>query len=780
MDRRTEEFRKRLLATFCLEAAEHIRALSSGLMELEKPSSAEAHPGVLETIFREAHSLKGAARTVGAAAMEAICQSLEDVFSDWQRKEMVPSPALFELLHRSTDSLEKLLLSLDGGPQAGQGASDAPLSVSLVQSLEEVRQGRLPAPVSGEQQVNRRAAIVAPLRPQATDSQPVLAAKLSLTDTVRVPAARLDALLLEAEEFLTAKLGAEQRRSEVQELRAALTPWKKVRSRLRSHLRANGEPETNGRNGADRRLAQSRKLLELQDQDDHFFHSLDARLSSLEKAAERDYRSLERMVEQLLDSAKKVVMLPASSLLENFPKLVRDLARDQGKAVELELRGAELEMDRRILEQMKEPLLHLVRNCIDHGIETAAERELAGKPLPGSIHIDLSRKDSDKALLSVSDDGAGIRVEEVRSVALKLGILSAQEASKMEERQTRDLIFHSGISTSPIITDISGRGLGLAIVKEKVEKLGGVLTLETRAGRGTIFRMVLPLTRAAFRGVVVRVNQHLFVLPTVQVERVLRLRRREIKTVENRETVLVDGRTTSLVHLRDVLGLPVAGPPALSGQDENEIVQVVLLGSAEREIGKCIAFLVDEVVDEQEVLAKPLGKQLAHMPNVSGATVLGTGRVVPILEGPDLLKSAVETRASSRRAEVPSTEPEKPKKSILVAEDSITTRALLRNILEGVGYEVQVAVDGAEAFAALKTSTFDLIVSDVDMPRMSGFALTAKIRSDPKLAELPVVLVTALGSREDRERGIDAGANAYIVKSSFDQSNLLEVLRRLL
>jgi two-component system chemotaxis sensor kinase CheA len=189
---------------------------------------------------------------------------------------------------------------------------------------------------------------------------------------------------------------------------------------------------------------------------------------------------------------------------------------------------------------------------------------------------------------------------------------------------------------------------------------------------------------------------------------------------------------------------------------------------------------VDEVVDEQEVLAKTLGKHLAHVPNVSGATVLGTGRVVPILEGPDLLKSAIETRVSSRRTDAPSNEPQKRKKSILVAEDSITTRALLRNILEAVGYDVQIAIDGAEAFAALKTSTFDLVISDVDMPRMSGFALTAKIRSDPKLAELPVVLVTALSSKEDRERGIDAGANAYIVKSSFDQSNLLEALRRLL
>jgi len=778
MDRKTEEFRKRLLATFCLEAAEHIRALSFGLLELEKPATAEAHPVALEIIFREAHSLKGAARTVNATAIETVCQSLESIFSDWQKKALLPSPALFDLLHRTTDSLETFLISLKAGPQTMDSTIDSALSASLVQSLEEARQGSLSAPTPGEQWV---ASMTAPLNPQAAASEQSLSmTRASPTDTVRAPVARLDALLLEAEELLTAKLGAHQRRSEVQELRSTLAPWKKVRSQCRSHIRAIDRPQTSSGGRTETQSSGNRKLLELLDQDDQFFHSLDARLGSLEKAADRDQRALERMVEQLLDSAKKVVMLPASSLLETFPKLARDLARDHGKSVELELRGAELEMDRRILEQMKEPLLHLVRNCIDHGIESTAERERIGKPRRGSIHINLSRKDGDKALLLVSDDGAGIRAAEVRSAAVKLGVISAHDAAGLEEHKELDLVFRSGISTSPIITDISGRGLGLAIAKEKVEKLGGVLSLETQPGVGTTFRMVLPLTRAAFRGVVVRVDQQLFVLPTLQVDRVLRLRRTDIRTVENRETFLLEGRTTALVHLRDVLGLPATIASSRSTQVESESMQAVLLGSAEKDIDKRIAFLVDEVLDEQEVLAKSLGKQLAQVPNVSGATVLGTGRVVPILEGPDLLQSAIETSIASRRSATSAIEPEKRGKSILVAEDSITARSLLKNILESAGYEVQIAVDGAEAFAALKTSTVDLVVSDVEMPRMSGFALTSKIRSDPKLAELPVVLVTALGSREDRERGIDAGANAYIVKSSFDQSNLLEVLRRLL
>jgi len=234
---------------------------------------------------------------------------------------------------------------------------------------------------------------------------------------------------------------------------------------------------------------------------------------------------------------------------------------------------------------------------------------------------------------------------------------------------------------------------------------------------------------------------------------------------------MVEGRATALVRLRDALDLP-----ARRGSGENETGQAILLGSAEKRIAIC----VDEVIDEQEVLAKSLGKQLAEMRNVAGATVLGNGRVVPILNIADLLTAAANAGAVIRSSEAPLQQAERVRKSILIAEDSITSRSLLKNILETAGYDVQTAVDGAEAFAALKTASFDLLVSDVDMPRLNGFGLAAKVRSDPKLAGLPVVLVTSLDSREDRERGIDAGASAYIVKSNFDQSNLLEVIRRLL
>jgi two-component system chemotaxis sensor kinase CheA len=360
-----------------------------------------------------------------------------------------------------------------------------------------------------------------------------------------------------------------------------------------------------------------------------------------------------------------------------------------------------------------------------------------------------------------------------------MGLLPADAAKRPGPQDMLQLIFISGMSTSPIITDISGRGLGLAIVREKVEKLGGTVSVQSRTGAGTTFLLLLPMTLATFRGVLVRVDEFIYVLPATNVERTLRVKKEDIRTIENRETIRLDGQILSMIRLRDTLELPArknwSASNKFSGPEEASALSIIILNSVE----KRMAFLVDEVLQEQEVLVKGLGAQLKRVRNIAGATVLGTGKVVPVLNVSDLMKSAVLSAAVSRK-ETPAGQTPAGAGRILVAEDSITSRTLLKNILETAGFQVTTAVDGADALAQVRSKEFDLVVSDVDMPRMNGFELTAKIRADKKLGEMPVILVTALESRDDKERGIEAGANAYIVKSSFDQSNLLEVVKRFL
>ncbi|MCL6099520.1 MAG: response regulator, partial [Bacteroidetes bacterium] len=425
---------------------------------------------------------------------------------------------------------------------------------------------------------------------------------------------------------------------------------------------------------------------------------------------------------------------------------------------------------KRILEELKDPFMHLIRNCIDHGIEKSNERKQKGKNPRGLISIEIAQKESGKVEINFSDDGAGVDLEKVRTSALKQKLISDEDAGMMNDQQILSLVFHSGVSSSALITDISGRGLGLAIVREKVEKLGGSVSIKSRPGVGTSFQIILPLTLATFHGIFVRLDEQFLVIPTANVKRVIRVKKDDIKTVENKDTILLDGKVLSLVKLSDILGIELKE----SETEQYDVYQVVIVSLNENEL----ALIVDEILGEQEVLIKPLGKQLTGLENISSVTVLGNGKVVPVLNVFDLMKSSAKVPAAKSIASVAEKEDAK-QKYVLVAEDSITARALLKNILEVAGYEVTTAVDGLDAFTQLKTKNFDIVVSDVDMPRMSGFDLTLKIRSEKKFSNTPVVLVTALESKEDRERGIDVGANAYIVKSSFDQKNLLEVIRQL-
>jgi two-component system chemotaxis sensor kinase CheA len=757
-----DAFLKRLLATFQVEASEHIAAISSGLIELESAPSPARKAEIIETAFREAHSMKGAARSVNLTDIETVCQSIESVLAALKRKELDQTRALLDLLHKTLNLLGELLAAVGAGGAIPERARIRALTSELDTAAVTSRiQPKMSMNHAGGFQPSPAGEAVVPSMPGFSPAP---------SDSMRISKSKLDSILLQGEGFLSVKQTVAHQKAELRKVSETLAAFKKEWVKIQPELRAVRAAEKAGTGeGGAAPHAYGKKLIDFLELQEDRVAKLAHSFAAAEKNAAQNQRSIEAMVDSLLDNLKTVSMLPFSSLLEIVPKIIRDLSHDQDKDVSFTAGGGEIEIDKRILDEIKEPLIHLIRNCIDHGIEKSAERAAQRKPKTGTVTVSVSHREGKIVEVVVSDDGRGIDTVKILDSVSKLGILSREETQGLDEQNILQLIFRSGVTTSPIITDLSGRGLGLAIVRERVEKLGGAIYCETAAGKGTTFRIVLPLTLATFRGALVRVDDRSFLIPSAGLDRTLRVKRDEVKTVENRETIALDGRTVPFVLLGDVLELPRKVKSTAP-----EFIHTVVMGSG----GRRIAFGVDEVLNEQEVLVKDLGRQLVRVRNVAAATVLGTGRVVPILNVSDLLRSAV--RASSAVRMAPAAQQPEERKSVLIVEDSITSRTLLKNILETSGYDVQIAVDGADAFTALKTAEFDLVVSDVDMPRMNGFELTAKVRADKKLSELPVILVTSLESREDRERGIDVGANAYIVKSSFDKSNLLEAIRRLI
>ena len=727
-----EEFLRTLRATFKVEAAEHLQAIGTSLLELEKAAAPEKHQQLIETMFRAAHSLKGAARAVDFTEIESLCQSLEELFAAWKRRESLPTPASLDTAHRTVDRMSKAIAVSSPADRTGGPATEP--------SATAASQGT-----------------------QTTAAPPPFGALTGETETVRITVSSLDARLLEAEELLAAKLAADQRAADLGALAGRFAEWRKEWARIQPRTRmlrprdADATPDLQG-------------LAEFFDWNHEYLRALEARVTALRRTAEQDRLLVGKLVDDLLENSKKLLMLPLATLSALLSKLVRDLSRDQGKEAELTIRGEEVTIDKRILEELKDPLIHLLRNCIDHGIETPEGRRRAGKSPRATITLAAAAVNGNQVEISVSDDGAGIDIEKVKQAAGRRGLVAPESSDPLAESAALALVFEADVSTSPMITEVSGRGLGLAIVREKAEKLGGRIAIESRRGSGTTLRLTLPLTLATFRGVLIEAAQRSFIVPTGQIERVTRFKSQEVQTVEGRRTLALNGRAVALADLADVLQLPSVARRA----DAPEATPVLILGAGEQ----CVAFAVDAVLDEREVLIKRFTKPLSRVRNIAGATVLGSGEVAPILSVPDLLKSA-RTAAATPRTAAPVQKSTMQAKRVLVVEDSITSRMLLKGILESAGYDVKTAVDGIDAFTALRAERFDLVVSDVEMPRMNGFDLTARIRADRTLAEVPVVLVTALESREDRERGIDVGANAYLVKSSLDQSNLLEALRRL-
>lgn len=740
-----QDFERELLAAFAQEAADHVRGLTAGLLDLENGVTQGDGEPLLARVYRQAHSLKGAARAVGLGEVESVCHAMETVLGAMKSAALAASPEVY-------DKLQAAVQVVDDWLQSGQG--DAALAESTAAQLLRVLGPKPPPPAEPARPLPAREPVpVVEERPvRASSAAAGHSGVFSGDATVRVQVRNMEGLFAQSEELLSAAFAVRRRLAEARALVSRLAGWKKALED--EELSRDAPPLGEQVGGMVRSLLAEARLLE-------------ANLAS-------DGAALDRQVVDLVAAARAALLQPFGGLFEPCHKVVRDLARDQGKSIELLISGAELAVDRRILEAMRDPLMHLIRNACDHGAELPQVRRAAGKAERTQIRLQAVPMGTDHVELRVIDDGGGMDPLHLRQKAVALGLYSEEELACWSDEAVLDLAFTAELSTATSVTTLSGRGLGLAIVRQSVENISGSVMVQSRLGKGTAFVLRLPVSLSTFRGVIVASGGQVFALPSPQVERVVPYRSCDQGTVAGLPMVGVAGAQLPAPRLSQLLGLADSQPVS------SETAVVVAAA------GRRVALRVDAVLSEEEGLAKGLGKQLRRVRGISGIANFAEHSLIPIIHLADLIGGTAVAHPSLAGPGAATHPPQpqgpaaRPQQTICVAEDSATARQLVVHVLQNAGYRVHTAENGADALGLLRTERCDALVSDVEMPVLDGFGLTEAIRADARLHDLPVVLLTSLESREYRDRGAAVGANAYVIKRNFDPVGLLAALERLL
>ncbi|MCP3688060.1 MAG: response regulator [Gammaproteobacteria bacterium] len=493
-------------------------------------------------------------------------------------------------------------------------------------------------------------------------------------------------------------------------------------------------------------------------------------LETISQQMDAGIRSTSSLVKLLATNLQENVhelrLVPVESILSPLERVVWELAQSEKKRVELVLEGGQLEMDRLVLEKIRDPLIHLLRNAVDHGIETPEERVKAGKNEVGKIRISLAREGGN-VNLTIRDDGAGIDLNAIREQALKYEMATKDELYGLSREELVEYIFRPGFSSRSNVSEISGRGVGLDVVRSNLQMLKGHVSASFTEKQGTVFLLTIPFTMATEFGLFIKCSNQEFAIPAQYIKRIMEVSLSDIINLESRQAILVDGQPVPLQSLSQFLGL------VEEKEMEDEFFKVVIIHSGWRQM----AVIVNHIVEEQEMVVKSLKPPLNDLANISGGTVGSDGRVILVLDIQDLL--------GQKHYRAPVTlKPEQAvnanSKKILVVDDSITTRTLEVSILERLGYDVQSAVSAEDALEKLQAENFNLLITDVEMPGKSGFELTQQVRGGLGLTDLPVIIVTSLSSDEDRKKGLEVKADAYIVKSEFESKELVNTVALLI
>ncbi|KMN20750.1 hybrid sensor histidine kinase/response regulator [Pseudomonas helleri] len=753
-----------LLELFSLEAEAQTQVLNEGLLALERnPTQADQ----LEACMRAAHSLKGAARIVGVDAGVSVAHVMEDCLVSAQEGRLRLHPEHIDALLQGTDLLMRI--ATPGSDNVGPADIDA-----YVAHLNELLDpsGRV-APRAAPVEFDVSQLLLAPeplpepllqpepVPPVAAEPAPEPARRPQrLTESgervLRVTAERLNSLLDLSSKSLV----------ETQRLKPYLMALHRLKRMQSTSLRAldtlNEQLKVVGlTHEVEEALNEARRVLS---ESQHLLSEQTAELD------EFGWQTSQR-AQLLYDTALACRMRPFADVLVGQERMVRDLGRALGKQIRLEIEGEKTQVDRDVLEKLEAPLTHLLRNAVDHGVESPEQRLLAGKQPEGTIRLRVSHQ---AGLLAVelSDDGAGVDLERLRRSIVERQLSTAETVAQLSEEELLTFLFLPGFSLRDTVTEVSGRGVGLDAVQHMVRLLRGAIVLEQTAGQGSRFLLEVPLTLSVVRSLVVEVADEAYAFPLAHIERMRDLLPDDIVQVEGRQHFWHEGRHVGLVAASQLLQRPPS-------QSDDETLKVVVI----RERDAVYGVAVERFIGERTLVVLPLDPRLGKVQDISAGALLDDGSPVLIVDVEDMLRSVDKLLNTGRLERIDRRNrhtAELTRKRILVVDDSLTVRELQRKLLINRGYEVAVAVDGMDGWNALRAEHFDLLITDIDMPRMDGIELVTLLRRDNRLQSMPVMVVSYKDREEDRRRGLDAGADYYLAKASFHDDALLDAVVELI
>jgi two-component system sensor histidine kinase and response regulator WspE len=754
-----------MLDLFALEADAQAEVLNAGLLALEREPAAAVQ---LEACMRAAHSLKGAARIVGLDGGVRVAHVMEDCLVAAQRGGLLLTPAHIDALLQGTDLLQRIGHPPDGNANWPELDGRAEID-AFVARLEALLDGDAsgsasPAPSLSPAPAHPRVDPTLPT-PAPTDLAPTVAAAQAVPQEytssqeriLRVNAERLDQLLAMAGESMVETHWLRPFGVAIQQARRQQMRVMQALDGVQALLDSPDGNTTRLRAA----LMETRQLLE---------DGQGQLTQRVEEFDQYDHRA-SRLSRRLYDTALSCRMRPLSDGITGYSRMVRDLGRSLGKRVRLELSGEQTQVDRDILEQLDAPLAHLLRNAVDHGIEAPDTRRATGKSEEGRVSLHAWHN-AGRLVIEIFDDGAGVDLEELRLAIVRRGLAQAETAARLSQAELLEFLLLPGFSMRDTVSEVSGRGVGLDAVQDMVRAVRGSLKLSQQPGSGLHFHLELPLTLSIVRALLVEISGEAYAFPLGHVLRAVAVQREQIEQLEQHQHFRHDGKPVGLISAAQVLQRP-------ERTQDGESVPVVIIGEHDRVYG----LAVDRLIGERLLVVQPLAQALGKIKDIAAGSLTDDGTPVLIFDVEDMLRSVEKLVSEGRIERVRHGSEETTqtrRKRVLVIDDSLTVRELERKLLSGRGYDVAVAVDGMDGWNVLRAEAFDLVITDVDMPRMDGIELVSRIRGDARLTRLPVMIVSYKDREQDRERGLQAGADYYLAKGSFHDTALLDAVRDLI